>query len=230
MVRDALREGALEWRGQLRNDPSARKAGAFLIGIGSCLGVTLGFLLIAVNPTDLLDGQRTSANTADVDGMVIESLESETSGGEPIDNATLTLHTLEGDLLAGPIFSNSAGRFSFEDVSRMELRLEVDVQGRVSEHRLIVPGDSSQLVISMERGQGEANVIDLRGDSHLDDSALLGTAIALSTMLTGLAGISASISAYQGKACRRTQFFAFLDSGVEAAFSLGLCSYYSAWR
>ena len=210
MVRDALREGALEWRGQLRNDPSARKAGAFLIGIGSCLGVTLGFLLIAVNPTDLLDGQRTSANTADVNGMVMESLESETSGGEPIDNATLTLHTLEGDVLAGPIFSNSAGRFSFEDVSRVELRLEVDVQGRVSEHRLIVPGDSSQLVISMEKGQGEANVIDLRGDSHLDDSALLGTAIALGTMLTGLAGISASISAYQGKAYRRTQLFAFL--------------------
>ena len=74
--------------------------------------------MIAVNPTDLLDGQRTSANTADVDGMVIESLESETSGGEPIDNATLTLYTLEGDLLAGPIFSNSAGRFSFEGVSR----------------------------------------------------------------------------------------------------------------
>ena len=92
----------------------------------------------------------------------------------------------------------------------MELRLEVDVQGRVSEHRLIVPGDSSQLVISMEKGQGEANVIDLRGDSHLDDSALLGTAIALGTMLTGLAGISASISAYQGKAYRRTQLFAFL--------------------
>ena len=102
MVRDALREGALEWRGQLRNDPSARKAGAFLIGIGSCLGVTLGFLLIAVNPTDLLDGQRTSANTADVNGMVMESLESETSGGEPIDNATLTLHTLDCLLYTSP--------------------------------------------------------------------------------------------------------------------------------
>ena len=62
--------------------------------------------------------------------MVMESLESETSGGEPIDNATLTLHTLEGDVFAGPIFSNSAGRFSFEDVSRVELRLEVDVQGK----------------------------------------------------------------------------------------------------
>lgn len=210
MVRDSMRDGAIEWRDQLRNDPSARKAGAFLIGLGSTLGVILGFLLIAVNPADLLDGQGNSSKTANVDGMIVEALESDTEGGEPIQNATLTLYTFDGDVLAGPILSNSAGRFSFEDVDRIEVRLEVDAQGRVSEHRLMVPGDSSQLVISMERGQGEAEVIDLRGDSHLDDSALLGTAIALGTILTGLAGISASISAYQGKAYRRTQLFAFL--------------------
>ena len=59
MVRDALREGALEWRGQLRNDPSARKAGSFLDRDRVLSWSDPRFLLIAVNPTDLLDGQRT---------------------------------------------------------------------------------------------------------------------------------------------------------------------------
>ena len=71
MVRDSMRDGAIEWRDQLRNDPSARKAGAFLIGLGSTLGVILGFLLIAVNPADLLDGQGNSSKTANVDGMIV---------------------------------------------------------------------------------------------------------------------------------------------------------------
>tara|TARA_B100000963_G_scaffold51202_3_gene39320 strand:+ start:1541 stop:2314 length:774 start_codon:yes stop_codon:yes gene_type:complete len=210
MVREAMMGGAEEWRGQIRGDPAARKAGSFLIGIGSVLGVVLGLLLIAVDPSDLLEGPRASSNTADLDGMVIEALESETKGGEPLENASLMLTDLEGSLLAGPIFSNSAGRFSFDDVPRAEIRLEVEFEGYISEHRLLVPGDSSQIVISMVNGSGTTNVIDLRGESHLDDSALLGTLIALATIICGLAGVSASITAYQGKAYRRTQFFAFL--------------------
>ena len=62
----------------------------------------------------------------------------------------------------------------------------------------------------MSQGNGSSDVIDLRGESHLDDSALLGTLIAFGTILAGLAGISAAVSGYQGKAYRRTQVFAFI--------------------
>ena len=62
----------------------------------------------------------------------------------------------------------------------------------------------------MSNGIGSSDLIDLRGESHLDDSALLGTLIAFGTILAGLAGISASVSGYQGKAYRRTQVLAFV--------------------
>ena len=62
----------------------------------------------------------------------------------------------------------------------------------------------------MSQGNGSSDVIDLRGESHLDDAALLGTLIAFGTIFAGLAGISACVSGYQGKAYRRTQVFAFI--------------------
>ena len=209
MVRERVTEGVIEWRDQIRADPAARKAGSFLIGIGSTMGVVLGLLLISVNPSDLL-ADSASDTTATLNGMVIEALESDKEGGEPIGNATLTLFDMDGSVHRGPILSDSSGRFSFDEVKRDDMRLEVDMEGKISEYRLLVPGDSSQIVISMSQGNGSSDVIDLRGESHLDDSALLGTLIAFGTILAGLAGISASVSGYQGKAYRRTQLFAFI--------------------
>ena len=95
MVRERVTEGVIEWRDQIRSDPAARKAGSFLIGIGSTMGVVLGLLLISVNPSDLLDDSA-SDRTATLNGMVIEALENDKEGGEPIGNATLTLFDMDG--------------------------------------------------------------------------------------------------------------------------------------
>ena len=209
MARERVADGIIEWRDQIRADPSARKAGSFLIGIGSTMGVVLGLLLISVNTSDLLDDSA-SDRTATLNGMVMEALDSDKEGGEPIGNATLTLFDMDDSIHRGPIQSDSSGRFSFNEVERDDMRLEVVMEGKISEYRLLVPGDSSQIVISMSNGNGSSDLIDLRGESHLDDSALLGTLIAFGTILAGLAGISASVSGYQGKAYRRTQVLAFV--------------------
>ena len=209
MARERVADGIIEWRDQIRADPSARKAGSFLIGIGSTMGVVLGLLLISVNPSDLLDDSA-SDRTATLNGMVMEALESDKEGGEPIGNATLTLFDMDDSIHRGPIQSDSSGRFSFNEVERDDMRLEVVMEGKISEYRLLVPGDSSQIVISMSNGHGSSDLIDLRVESHLDESALLVTLIAFGTILAGLAGISASVSGYQGKAYRRTQVLAFV--------------------
>ena len=209
MARERVADGIIEWRDQIRADPSARKAGSFLIGIGSTMGVVLGLLLISVNPSDLLDDSA-SDRTATLNGMVMEALESDKEGGEPIGNATLTLFDMDDSIHRGPIQADSSVRFSFNEGEREDMRLEVVMEGKISEYRLLVPGDSSQIVISMSNGNGSSDLIDLLGESHLDDSALLGTLIAFGTILAGLAGISASVSGYQGKAYRRTQVLAFV--------------------
>ena len=136
MARERVADGIIEWRDQIRADPSARKAGSFLIGIGSTMGVVLGLLLISVNPSDLLDDSA-SDRTATLNGMVMEALESDKEGGEPIGNATLTLFDMDDSIHRGPIQSDSSGRFSFNEVERDDMRLEVVMEGKISEYRLI---------------------------------------------------------------------------------------------
>ena len=166
MVRERLTEGVIEWRDQIRADPAARKAGSFLIGIGSTMGVVLGLLLISVNPSDLLEDSA-SDRTATLNGMVIEALESDKEGGEPIGNASLTLFDMDGSVHRGPILSDSSGRFSFNEVKRDDMRLEVEMEGKISEYRLLVPGDSSQIVISMSKGNGfSASVSGYQGKAY----------------------------------------------------------------
>ena len=66
------RTGLELWLSDLSTDSATRNMGAFLIALGSILGVIVGIMLISGNVSDILSGELDdSGGQADVNGLVI---------------------------------------------------------------------------------------------------------------------------------------------------------------
>ena len=97
-------------------DSATRNLGAVLIGIGGMLGFIIGIMLISGNVSDILSGQvEQSGGTADVEGIVISELVSNSSGAEGISEIDVLLYDEDG-IVIGSDSTDSGGRFSIEDV------------------------------------------------------------------------------------------------------------------
>ncbi|MBI88089.1 MAG: hypothetical protein CMB67_03560 [Euryarchaeota archaeon] len=191
-------------------EPSTRVAGAIMIIVGSILGAQLGILLISANPDEILSGNLDSSEDfSDVNGIVNSALEGNNSGGEPIEGVRVRLLSEEGAITGKETVTDSNGRFSIQDVNRKPFLLSFTHPGNNTTKYYFVPGDNAQIVITMSPGNGE-NVIDTRGESHLSQSVLISTAIAILTFLLGLAGVLGGIEAYRGNNYRRSWWLSFL--------------------
>ena len=67
------------------------------------------------------------------------------------------------------IFTDQNGRFIFEEQTRQTRIVEVRTDGNITEQRILIPGEVTQLTITMRAGSGTNNV-DLRMESTLQDS------------------------------------------------------------
>ena len=104
------------WLSDLSTDSATRNLGAVLIGIGGMLGFIIGIMLISGNVSDILSGQvEQSGGTADVEGIVISELVSNSSGAEGISGIDVLLYDQDG-IVIGSDSTDSGGRFSIEDV------------------------------------------------------------------------------------------------------------------
>ena len=84
------------WLSDLSTDSATRNLGAVLIGIGGMLGFIIGIMLISGNVSDILSGQvEQSGGTADVEGIVISELVSNSSGAEGISEIDVLLYDEE---------------------------------------------------------------------------------------------------------------------------------------
>ncbi|HJM24398.1 MAG TPA: carboxypeptidase-like regulatory domain-containing protein [Candidatus Thalassarchaeaceae archaeon] len=191
-------------------EPSTRVAGAICIIIGSLLGVQLGILLVAANPDEILSATLdTSEEYSDVSGIVISELTGNDSGGEPIEGVRVRLLSVEGATTGKETFTDSNGRFSISEVRREPALLSFTHPGNNTTKVFFVPGDESQIPVTMSQGNGE-NVIDRRGQSYQSQSVSVATAIALLTVLLGLAGVYGGVEAYRGNSYRRSWWLSFL--------------------
>lgn len=195
------------WLHDLSIDPATRVAGAILIILGSALGAMLGVLLMAADPADIMGqiGEGQSSDT--VNGLVISSLDNN-SGGDPIEGVLIELLN-EDRTTIGSDFTDSGGRFSITDVPRQSSILYVQHPENNTVEILLVPGDHSQIVVTLEPGDGFIGPIDMRGDSNLADSVFVGFFIAAITLLTGLAGIVGGLEAYNGNKYNRSWWLTF---------------------
>jgi len=195
------------WLHDLSIDPATRVAGAILIILGSALGAMLGVLLMAADPADIMGQIGADESSDTVNGVVISSLSNNT-GGDPIEGVLVELlnedrTTIDSDL------TDSGGRFSIVDVPRQSSILYIQHPDNKTVEILLVPGDHSQIIVTLESGDGFIGPIDMRGESNLADSVFVGFFVAAVTLLSGLAGIVGGLEAYNGNKYNRSWWLAF---------------------
>ena len=198
------------WLSDLSTDSATRNLGAVLIGIGGALGIIIGIMLISGNVSDILSGQmEESGGTADIEGIVISELVGNSSGGNGVEGVEVTLFDQEG-LVAGSDSTDSGGRFSISDVPRRSVLLEIEHPGNVTVQVSLVPGDHSQISITLVEGDG-IKKIDMVGESYLGESVIIATIFAVFALLTGFAGIAGALEANKGTSYRKTWWLAFFS-------------------
>ena len=195
------------WLHDLSIDPATRVAGAILIILGSALGAMLGVLLMAADPADIMGQIGADESSDTVNGVVISSLSNNT-GGDPIEGVLIELlnedrTTIDSDL------TDSGGRFSIVDVPRQSSILYIQHPDNKTVEILLVPGDHSQIIVTLEPGDGFIGPLDMRGESNLADSVFVGFFVAAVTLLSGLAGIVGGLEAYNGNKYNRSWWLAF---------------------
>jgi len=207
----AIRQGA-EIGGEL---PVVRKIAIMLIMAGSLLGLLFGVLLISADPSDLLSNPTGIAEgEAVVAGLLVNEITEEGDGGEYLEGIEVKLLDEQENLITRT-FTDQNGRFIFDEQTRQTRIVEVRTDGNITEQRILIPGEVTQITITMRAGSG-TNKVDLRMDSTLQDSVDVGTAVAVFTVLTAAIGFGAAMEALRGHSYRRTQWL----SGI-ALFSRG---------
>ena len=207
----AIRQGA-EIGGEL---PVVRKIAIILIMAGSLLGLLFGVLLISADPSDLLSNPTGIVDgEAVVAGLLVNEITEDGEGGEYLEGVEVKLLD-ENEELISRTFTDQNGRFMFEEQTRQTRIVEVRTDGNITEQRILIPGEVTQLTITMRAGSGTNNV-DLRMESTLQDSVEVGTAVAIFTVITAAIGFGGAMEALRGNSYRRTQWL----SGI-ALFSRG---------
>ena len=196
-----IRQGA-EIGGEL---PVVRKISIMLIMAGSLLGLLFGVLLISADPSDLLSNPTGIVDgEAVVAGLLVNEITEDGEGGEYLEGIEVKLLDEQGELITRT-FTDQNGRFMFEEQTRQTRIVEVRTDGNITEQRVLIPGEVTQLTITMRAGSGTNNV-DLRMDSTLQDSVEVGTAVAVFTVLTAAIGFGGAMEALRGNSYRRTQW------------------------
>jgi len=172
-------------------------------------------LLISADPSDLLSNPTGIAEgEAVVAGLLVNEITEEGDGGEYLEGIEVKLLDEQENLITRT-FTDQNGRFIFDEQTRQTRIVEVRTDGNITEQRILIPGEVTQITITMRAGSG-TNKVDLRMDSTLQDSIDVGTAVAVFTVLTAAIGFGAAMEALRGHSYRRTQWL----SGI-ALFSRG---------
>ena len=195
------------WLHDLSIDPATRVAGAILIILGSALGAMLGVLLMAADPADIMGQIGADESSDTVNGVVISSLSNNT-GGDPIEGVLVELLNEDRTIIDSDL-TDSGGRFSIVDVPRQSSILYIQHPDNKTVEILLVPGDHSQIINTLESGDGFIGPLDMRGESNLADSVFVGFFVAAVTLLSGLAGIVGGLEAYNGNKYNRSWWLAF---------------------
>ena len=207
----AIHDG-LEFGGSL---PTVRRAAIVLIIAGSLLGLWFGVLSIAADPSDIL-GENNQSNSADqtISGLIVTEIIDDENGGNTPEGVEVRLLDESGELIDRQ-FTDRDGRFQFSNQPTEMRIIEVQSDENITERRVLIPGEVSQLTITLRSGSG-VNEVDLRLASNLEDSVTLGTIVAFFTVFSSALGFGAALETLRGNSYRRAQWL----SGL-ALFSRG---------
>ena len=162
---------------------------------------------MAADPADIMGQIGADESSDTVNGVVISSLSNNT-GGDPIEGVLVELLNEDRTIIDSDL-TDSGGRFSIVDVPRQSSILYIQHPDNKTVEILLVPGDHSQIIITLESGDGFIGPLDMRGESNLADSVFVGFFVAAVTLLSGLAGIVGGLEAYNGNKYNRSWWLAF---------------------
>ena len=126
-----------------------------------------------------------------------------------MEDVTVILYDDE-NLEIGRDTTDSGGRFFILDVPRKSSIIVVEHPNHITQRILLIPGDHTQIIVTLTEGEGDPQETDMRGESFLSESVLITSIIGAVTLFAGIAGILGGVEAYNGKSHFRTQFLAYL--------------------
>ena len=207
----AIHDG-LEFGGSLS---SVRRAAIVLIIAGSLLGLWFGVLSIAADPSDILGENNQNMNPDQtISGLIVTEILDDENGGDTPQGIEVHLLDSFGDFIDRQ-FTDQDGRFQFSNLTTEVRIIEVRSEGNITERRVLIPGEVSQLTITLRSGEG-INEVDLRSASNLQDSVTVATITAFFTVFSSALGFGAAMETLRGNSYRRAQWL----SGL-ALFSRG---------
>ncbi|MFL2957603.1 MAG: carboxypeptidase-like regulatory domain-containing protein [Candidatus Thalassarchaeaceae archaeon] len=211
------------WLSDLSEDSATRVAAAVLIISGSLLGTIFGVLAISANPAEILSGSLVADDDyADINGIVNSALINNNTGGEPIEGVKLTLLNVDGTVTGKETFTDQSGRFQIQEVPRQSFILFASLEDNISVRLFMIPGDHSQIPITMMPGDDElVTEIDWRGESDLNQAATLATIIAILTLISGLFGIRGGYEVLYGKSYKKAWWFSFIGLWSRGGLFIG---------
>ena len=194
----------------------ARNLAGGLILAGSILGLLFGGMLVSANPDDLLASPLfDNTETSDISGLVQLAIDDDGNGGDPVEGVEIAVWKVDGDGPERTTWTTREGRFYLQDLERSDRVLVVNHPGNNTLRIQFVPGDSSELILTLHPGDG-VEEFDWRLGSNLAESVALGTAVGAITILSALLGILAFFEIRRAEKYRRTLYL----SGL-AMFSRG---------
>ena len=125
------------------------------------------------------------------------------------------------NLEIGRDITDSGGRFFILDVPRKSSIIVVEHPNHITQRILLIPGDHTQIIVTLTEGEGDPQETDMRGESFLSESVLITSIIGAVTLFAGIAGILGGIEAYNGKSHFRTQFLAYLGLWSQGLMFIG---------
>jgi len=197
------------------NASQLRTLAASLILVGSILGMASGGLILQGNPAELMNSFSLLGEdeTVDVSGIALET------DGAAISGVEVELMSFEGQDIIGVTTTDENGYFWFKTIDITELQLTFTLDGHKTVERIFIPDGAQIRPVTMHLGNETVVENEIRSSDgwNSEDAVALSTAVGVLTVLTGLVGVQAAVSARRAKRYRRTQYLA----GV-ALFSRGL--------
>jgi len=194
----------------------ARTLAGGLILAGSILGLLFGGMLVSANPDDLLASPLfDNTETSDISGLVQLAIDNDGNGGDPVEGVEIAVWKAEGAEPERTTWTTREGRFYLQDLDRSDHVLIVSHPGNNTLRIQFVPGDSSELILTLHPGE-DVEEFDWRLGSNLAESVALGTVVGVITIISALLGVIAFFEIRRAEKYRRTLYL----SGL-AMFSRG---------
>ena len=195
-----------------RDNEKLRKVAAFCILIGAIFGMVSGLMQLTGNPVELVENSQFFATDDEVDISGIILFED----GSAFEGVIVKIYDIQSGKSYGTQVSGEDGFFQFKEIPQRSMRMEFVEEGYDTINLTFIPDKATIHYDTMHQGEGLREIGNI-AESDLDQAVLIGTVVAVFSILFALLGIHAYVEVKRARYYRRTMYLAGLSM-----FSRGL--------